>query len=109
MPASRAATVSASAIARLRLLGVMRLGVVLVARTLRRHEAVRGLLRRPLRTLLDLGRLLRRGVRGLRLQLAGHLGLVDPQRAELALHEVGEPGAVLPVELLQRLDLLLQA
>ena len=36
------------------------------------------------------------------------LRLVDPEGAQLALHEGHEPAAVFAVELLQRLDLLLQ-
>jgi hypothetical protein len=42
------------------------------------------------------------------LDLGAHLWLVDPEGAQLSLHESREPGPVVLVEMLQRLDLLLQ-
>jgi hypothetical protein len=52
----------------------------------------------------ELGR--RRGSR--LLDLSVDVGLIDPQGAQLGLHESQEPGPVVPVEFLQRFDLLLQ-
>ena len=47
--------------------------------------------------------------RGARLpDLPVDLRLIDPQGAQLGLHESQEPGPVVPVEFLQRFDLLLQ-
>jgi len=42
------------------------------------------------------------------LDLSVHMRLVNPEGTQLTLHEGGKPGPVVPVELLQRLDLPLQ-